>query len=214
MVPSSVHRKAAPNTRKNSPSGRRSAPWSKPSRRTITSWKPTTSGASDASPRRMIAIRSSKGSDTLQQLMVSTRRCRRIALLHRLRGRSSWLRSMSLRHSGCGLDLRTFPDAGGDEHEAQAADRAKCTRQLPNGRGQTGIGVPPDEDADGALCQQCLHFMRGVHREDALTGIEHERAQDLGVRKAERGQTYAAPRGAPQPLPPSARPGAPAAPEA
>src|SRR5439155_22278211 len=139
--------------------------------------------------------------------MVSTRRWRRIALLHRLRGRSSWLRSMSLRHSGCGLDLRTFPDAGGDEHEAQAADRAKCTRQLPNGRGETGIGVPPDEDADRALCQQRLQVILGVQREDALTGIEHERAQDPGLRKAERGQTYAAASGAPQPFTPWARAG-------
>src|SRR2546427_6529547 len=164
---------------------------------------------------------------TLQQLIVSTRRCRRIALLHpwcpasvspalaarfpkssaRTRDEATTRKeflvaTMSLRHSGCGLDLRTFPDAGGDEHEAQAADRAKCTRQLPNGRGETGIGVPPDEDADGALCQQCLHFMRGVHREDALTGIEHERAQDPGLRKAERGQTDAAASGAPQPFTP------------
>src|SRR5947208_16788462 len=114
---------------------------------------------------------------------------------------------MSLRHSGWGLDLRTFPDAGGNEHEAQSAHHAKRTRQLPNGRGETGIGVPSDEDADGALRQQRLQVIPGVQREDALTGIEHERAQGLGLRKPERDQTDAAASGAPQPFTPWARAG-------
>jgi len=114
---------------------------------------------------------------------------------------------MSLRHSGWGLDLRTFPDAPGNEHEAQSAHRARPTRQLPNGRGETGIGVPSDEDADGALRQQRLQVIPGVQREDALTGIEHERAQGLGLRKAERDQTDAVASGAPQPFTPRARAG-------
>src|SRR5437667_10097111 len=112
---------------------------------------------------------------------------------------------MSLRHSGWGLDLRTFPDAPGNEHEAQSAHRARPTRQLPNGRGETGIGVPSDEDADGALRQQRLQVIPGVQREDALTGIEHERAQGLGRREAARYQTDAVASGAPPPFTPGAR---------